>query len=205
MGKFNQVRTMAPFRTLMNDTVSLLKATGERIDGIKAHVQSALILIADTSLPIEEGDKLHRTLPNSLVESYLVLDRGFYAAVAGIPAHFQVKVQKESAIARQAQPQTVIYNLQGANPRVNVNSVDSSTNIITVEREQLFDQLREVVSREIKDSEIQEKMLRKATEMESAAGTNSYVEKYKEFMALAADHMTVLAPLLPGLSQLLGG
>ena len=84
-------------RNLMRDKVSLIKDDGSRFDNIKANVQPDKILINDVSLPIEEGDKLIRTLPNNLVERYIVLDRCYYAGIGGIPPHYQVKVRKESA------------------------------------------------------------------------------------------------------------
>ena len=39
--------------------------------------------------------------------------------------------------------------------------------------------------------------------MQAAAGTRSFVDRYKEFITLAADHVTVFAPFLPALTQLL--
>jgi hypothetical protein len=89
------------------DTVNLVKPNGDRIEDIAANVQPSMIFIWDGSLPIEEGDKITRVLPNGLPESYLVLDRGFYAKRGSFPDHYQIKVRKESSIAvsrEQAQP-----------------------------------------------------------------------------------------------------
>jgi len=48
--------------------------------------------------------------------------------------------------------------------------------------------------------------LRAAIEgMEKAHGTPSFVDRYKVFIALAADHMTLVAPLLAPLTTLLSG
>lgn len=49
-------------------------------------------------LEIEEGDKILRHLPNGLLESYIVLDRGYREKFHEIPARYQMKVKKESAI-----------------------------------------------------------------------------------------------------------
>jgi hypothetical protein len=92
-------------RTKLTDTVSLVKSDEQRYDNIKALVQPEMIFIADASLPIEEGDRITRELPNGLVESYLVLDRGFYSAMPRMDAHYQVKVRKETRLAqRRADP-----------------------------------------------------------------------------------------------------
>ena len=78
------------FSTLMNDVVTLVKADGTRYGNIKATVQAKLILTGDAKLPIEEGDCFERRLPNGTVESYEVLDPGFFAGMSGMPAHFQI-------------------------------------------------------------------------------------------------------------------
>lgn len=85
-------------RQMMNDTVTLIKTNGEKYENIRASVQREKIFIDDAKLPIEEGDKIIRQLSNGLSESYLILDRGFYDRTHGIPAHYQMKVKKESAI-----------------------------------------------------------------------------------------------------------
>jgi hypothetical protein len=82
----------------MTDTVSLIKKDGRRFDNILADVQPKTIFIDDASLPIEEGDRITRKLPNNLTESYLVLDRGYYASSGSIQAHYQVKVRKETTV-----------------------------------------------------------------------------------------------------------
>ena len=76
------------FNRMLTDVVSLVKVNGQRYDNIKALVQYKLVFIVDASLPIEEGDRITRELPNGLVESYLVLDRGFYSAIQGMDAHY---------------------------------------------------------------------------------------------------------------------
>ena len=37
--------------------------------------------------------------------------------------------------------------------------------------------------------------------MQVSAGTRNFSERYKDFIALAADHVTVFAPFLPALTQ----
>ena len=79
-----------------NDIVKLRKQNGETYEDIKADVQpkQKKIFIDDASLPIEEGDIIERILPNSLIEQYKVIDRGFYNDFCGISAHYQVSVKK---------------------------------------------------------------------------------------------------------------
>jgi len=112
---------------MLTDVVSLIKANGQRYDNIKASVQPKMIFINDSALPIEEGDKIVRELPNGLIESYIVLDRGFYQKFGGIAAHYQVKVQKETAISssRNTNSGTFIENLI-AGDQINVSNIRQS-------------------------------------------------------------------------------
>jgi len=84
------------FNQLMTDKVTLMKNNGNRYENIRSNVQTKLIFIDDATIPIEEGDKLIRILPNTLEEVYIVVDRGFFSGMRGMKAHYQVKVRKEN-------------------------------------------------------------------------------------------------------------
>ena len=111
------------FNNMLNDVVSLIKANGQRYDNIKASVQPQMIFISDSTLPIEEGDKIFRELPNGLTETYIVLDRGYYQKFHSMAAHYQVKVRKETAILPSRH--TIIENWI-AGDQINLSNVQQS-------------------------------------------------------------------------------
>jgi hypothetical protein len=82
------------FGGLLNDKVTLIKANGDRHPNISASVQSTKIFIDDASFSIEVGDVIERTTSNGMVERYSVVDPGFYESVAGMNAHYQVRVRR---------------------------------------------------------------------------------------------------------------
>ena len=88
---------MSIFSDRLNDRVALAKKNGERHEDIPALVDSNIFFIVDVTLPIEEGDRFDRRLPNGLVESYVVLDPGFKMGAGGIPSHYQTQVQRAPA------------------------------------------------------------------------------------------------------------
>lgn len=102
------------FPEFMNDIVTLVKSNGIESRDIKANIKSETITILDTSLGIEEGDRLLRRLPNGLTESYIVLDRGFRSKNEDLPERYKVKVKKESAIESEKVPH-IQFNIQNAN------------------------------------------------------------------------------------------
>jgi hypothetical protein len=131
----------------------------------------------------------------------LVLDRGFFTGGGGFPDHYQLKVRKETAIP--SRPPSVTYNVSGPNSRINLNSVDRSRNTVTVTAETLFPQLRETVGTLTVAPDVRESLLAAVAAMEAAKGKKSFTARYREFVSAAADHMTVLGPFLPLLSEFL--
>ena len=67
----------------------------------------------------------------------------------------------------------------------------------------MFVNLKTAVENGIDDAEARDELLDKIASMKKTHGTPGFTEKYKDFVASAADHMTILAPLLPLLTALL--
>ena len=195
------------FKSLNRDRVTLVKKDGQRFQDLPASVQSGMILTHNPQIPIEDGDQFERELPSGIVEVFTVVDSGFQQGRYGIPAHYQSKVRKNTAESpaspRPAEGPQVVYNLIGSNARVNIQSSDSSTNVVNVESAVLFDNLRGAIEESSADSAVARQLIQNVSAMQSAVGTETFGERYKEFIAAAADHMSLVAPFLPALTQLL--
>jgi hypothetical protein len=188
----------------MQDKVTLIKKSGNRVENIRASVQRDKIFTNDPAIPIEDGDVFERTLPNDIVEHYDILDAGFMQGTEGTPPHYQSVVRKQTKIDPLTQPSQIIYNLTGPNARVNIQSIDSSTNVVVeVEPAELFGRIRAAIDQGVQDGELLKKLQEKVTELEKTQGTPSFAARYKEFIALAANHMTLLAPFIPALLQMM--
>jgi hypothetical protein len=96
------------------------------------------------------------------------------------------------------------FHLHGHNSRINVNSTDNSMNVASVSNEKTFVQIREAAQSIVDESE-REKILAHIAELESTKGSEGFLPAYKTFMSVIADHMTVFAPFLPVLAQMLSG
>jgi hypothetical protein len=190
------------FHEMLNDKVNLVRQNGERADGIKAAVSSKSIVIDDAHLVIEEGDKIERPLANGRVEMYVVLDAGYHNAFHGIPAHYQLKVRKESSLVPDSRGSTV-YNLHGAHSRVNIHSHDESLNVAVAGDAQVFQSVREAIEQAQLPTDVTTELLEGLRALQEAVGRPTYLERYQAFITSAANHMTVLAPFIPALSQML--
>lgn len=76
----------------------IIKQDQSVIEDVDALFDRGTIFVDDASIPIEDGDIIERTLLNGINERYLVTDNGFFSGSAGIPAHYQVKVEKMSML-----------------------------------------------------------------------------------------------------------
>lgn len=83
------------------------------------------------------------------------------------------------------------YNFSNTGGIVILGDVSNST--------VLFDTLKEKAEQIQNGEEIKERI----SDMENSVGTKSFVAKYNAFIQSAANHMTLFAPLIPALSQLL--
>lgn len=190
-------------RSLAKDKVTLSKKDGTIVrTDIAASVQSGRIFVFDASLPIEVGDHFLRQLPNGLVEDFVVDDPGFMTGLHGIQSHFQTRVHRSDQPV--AQPQTVINNIVGHNARININSTDNSTNSVGGVSSELFAEILKAVAA-IDNQTRRDAISSAVSDMAAAQARNdgSFKEKYQNFMAAAADHVTIIAPFLPALTKLL--
>lgn len=185
-------------RNLMNDKLVLRKQNGEEIPEIMANVQPGKVFIADGTVPLKEGDTLIRELPNGLTESYVVEDRGYFAKIGGIQAHYQAKVRKKGAPVGAPSQQTV-WNVSGPNARVNINSQDSSTNIVTVTPQNVIAELRKAITAQMSGAQ-RDELVAKLDEMSAAKDKDTKLARYQQFIALAANITTIVGPYLPALA-----
>lgn len=195
-----------PFEELRRDKVTLVKKTGDSTEGIKAKVDKNTIGFAAFDRVVDDGDTLIRHLPDGRTEEYLVLDSGYIAEFHSLPASYKCRVEKKTAIKPSSYQHSAIYNVtfSGANSRFNLHSFDLSSNLVDVEPDQLFKELRTVVACDIEDDNKRDEILGQVSELKKAQGTPQFLEAYQGFIASVADHMTLVGPFIPALTQLFG-
>lgn len=137
------------FDEFMNDAISIQKLNGEKIDGLKASVQTNQVHLDRSDVLVEVGDLIERRMSNGATETYEVLDPVFYEAFHGIPAHYQIKTKKLGVPEARARVERITYNISGNNARVNHGSVDNSTNTVTISSDQqdYIEALRQVIAK----------------------------------------------------------
>jgi hypothetical protein len=69
----------------------------------------------------------------------------------------------------------------------------------------VFANLRKAIDESSLDDIERGRLLNGVSAMEKAPDRTGFVDRYRDFISLAADHMTIIGPLLPALSALLSG
>jgi hypothetical protein len=175
-------------RDFDNDKITLVKADGTVAkEGVPALVTGEKIFTADKELSVEVGDYILRALPNGLVEKYEVTDPKYYDVGNAKDAHYQIDVAR--AGTPQAQPavvQGITNNFTGSNSRVNIHSIDNSTNVSAdFSSESLHDfveQVRPVLSQLPKDA--QDIVEAQLITIEEEADKSTPANKMRVFSAL---------------------
>lgn len=119
-----------------------------------------------------------------------------------IVARHKAHIEKPTANI-PSMPANITYNVSGTNARVNISSTDNSRNVVKQEMPQIFNDLRQVVEQNIVNENERGQILKTVDGMEQAYGSPGFLKRYQDFMTAAANHVTVLAPLLPLLAGLL--
>ncbi|WP_319320748.1 hypothetical protein [Shinella sp.] len=169
---------------------------------VQAVYSSSMIAVFDPMASIVVGDEMRRVITNGSEEAFEVVDPVFYEGGAGIPAHFQVKIRRKGTFPPGSGGN---YSIQvsGNNARVNVHSIDKSTNIINDAR--IFNELRTAIAAEVPAGILQRNLIQAVEEMSASTSDRpSFLAAYQKFISSAADHMTVVAPFLPALAAFIG-
>lgn len=196
---------MNVIRRFINGKISIVKKDGRQWDDIPAAIQSEKIMHERVDIPVEEGDYYVRTLPSGVVETYVVLDSGFFDQPR-FGTYYGSKVKKKTTLnaeERKKAPQTIVAHFHGNNARFNLHSTDNSQNYSVQNQAELFKQVLETVKQS--NLENKEEVLSRVEELQQAQGTPSYPAILVNLLGLGANVVTVLTPFLPQLGQLSGG
>ncbi len=117
------------FSAFPQSDLKIVSSDGEVRSIEKGILDSKLATIPNKNAVIHVGDEIRRKLPNGTEETFEVVDPVYYEGLGGaIPPHYQVKIRRKGAFpSGTGGPST--FNVSGQNSRVNIGSVDRSTNL----------------------------------------------------------------------------
>ena len=194
----------SPFAHAMNEKITIVHKNGDRHENIRALVNKNNIITDQVAIPFSAGNKVERRLPSGQVESLIVTNAHLTKGHGGIPDFYSIEYVREGAQQYSSQPATVNVQVKNSpQTHVNLSSTDHSTNVINSQPEDIILEIRELLRESVADSEELDLLLERVNDMEHCLGSSNFIKAYQDFIAAAAAHMTILAPLLPPLSSLL--
>lgn len=153
-----------------------------------------MIFSSENPIPMPSG------MPGSSNDSF----RQLLAQSVGVnAASMKTQIDRRRLMTKRNEGSTTIYNVQGDNARWNFNSTDKSINVITKSSAEFFTALRECIDAGVAEGEERTKILEAVTVLEQSHGRPSFAQRYTDFIAAAANHMTLLAPFIPALTEML--
>lgn len=99
---------------------------------------------------------------------------------------------------------TSTYYIQsGTGGRLNVNSADNSVNVVSISEGDVFPRLRQEIEANVIDPVKRQEIVAKLDELEQSKGTPGYASKFRDFIAVTADIMTIIGPFIQPLTTLI--
>jgi hypothetical protein len=193
---------MNPFKGMLTDKISIVKPDGNVLGPFKASVQRRQILFFEVQDLVSAGDKVLRELPNGVKETYLVENPEHHGGLSPhISPFYRLHVRKEDDLAQSKTLfATNILNFKGEFPRVNFQSADNSVNVQDRSKP-VFDATREKLHAAIEDQDVLKELLTHLQVMEDAKSRSTWATAYSKFIERVANHMAIIAPLLPALAD----
>lgn len=196
-----------PFQQMMTDNIRVIKATGQEFDGLKASVQSKGIFLMQSDVLIEPSDLIQRVMSNGGTETFRVIDPGFHEKFHSIPAHYQMKVQKLGTPEANKVIQSITYNLNGINARVNNHSTDNSTNVANINQDiaEHLSLLRQEISKLVKSNNEKQDALAVVDAIEGQFESGSPSKAVIKTLVSALPHAGNIASIGSFLISIIGG
>jgi hypothetical protein len=114
----------------------------------------------------------------------------------------KIEVQHPTPAEEPDKPKVATsIHVHGPNARVNLNSVDNSSNT-AVTSSLDWSALRSAMEA-VQDQALRQRAVQVVHRLESQVGERGYAAGYKDLISLLADHLTILLPFLPALTATL--
>jgi hypothetical protein len=126
------------------------------------------------------------------------------AQAVGLSANLvKTEIDRRRLMTKKNEGSTTIYNVQGDNARWNVNSTDNSVNVVTKSNHEFFTTLRERIESGVPEGDERKLILQKLVALQESYAQPTFAQRYTDFIAAAANHVALLTPFIPALTEML--
>jgi hypothetical protein len=126
------------------------------------------------------------------------------AQAVGLSANLvKTEIDRRRLMTKKESSPITNYYVQGENARVNVNSTDNSVNVVMESKEEFFGTLQQRIESGVPEGAERRNILGALAALRESHGKPSFAQRYTDFMAAAASHITVIVPFIPALTEML--
>ena len=184
----------------MNTRLTVMHQDGSENDEILGGVDGDTVYTEDVTLKIKPRDGIRRGLPSGEDQVFIVKTIDYQEGSPRIHPFYVIKCERDGIRHRQPPVVTIKDSPQA---RVNIGSRDESSNTINYQSAAVFTETRELLQTHVNDPAELKRLLDGLGAMESSLGKDNFKEAYRQFISMAADHLTILTPVIPQLTNLL--
>jgi hypothetical protein len=199
-----------------DERLTVIKPDGQVAGELWAIVpQSDLIYAAFAEgVDVVAGGTIIRNVPAG-TDEYLILDPGLRKGRSPGHSRWEIKVRHKSEMDYRHKAIFPDWHKPGGDTHITVQgnagqvitggTLEKPTfnNNFAPTPETVFADLRRALQVGIQEPEERELLLARVDEMEAATKTGSFLDKYNAFIQSAANHMTLIGPFIPALTEML--
>jgi len=115
----------------------------------------------------------------------------------------RTQIDRRRLMPKKTEGPTNIYYVQGDNARVNTNGTDNSVNVVMKSNAEFFTTLQQRIESGVPEGEERQKILGALAALQESHGKPSFAQRYTDFIAAAANHVALLTPFIPALTEML--
>ena len=183
------------------EQIDVVAPDGTVRSSVLAYFGGSHFFVEDMNVDVQAGDEIRRPLPNGKEQAFLVADPTCFTGGPFGP-HYQIKISPKGTFDKR-QGGHYLVTVSGENSRVNIGSHDASINVVVSGK--VFDDIRQALRGANISQEQLDVLNKRISAMEVANDKDSFLSAYQNFVGSLADHITVVAPMLPALTAVLTG
>lgn len=185
------------FKKRAKDKIIIKKRNGETYPCNNATIQKTKAFIYCGEIPLEEYDIIIHKIRDGYEREYIVTNAGYHDEI--LEPHYQADIEPKTVFDNKQNETSVNdINISGNNSKVNINSIDNSINLFQIPFDEIYERLNE-----IEDETVRNESIKCLKELEESNDSETYKNKYVKFISTLADHVAIIAPFLPLLTQAL--
>ena len=194
--KINMVNAMSFIKDMAKDKIIIKKQNGKIYECDNADIQKNKAFIYCGEIPLDEFDIIIHKIREGYEKEYVVTNAGYYNKM--LRPHYQADIEPKTVFDNKNETSVNDITISGNNSKVNINSIDNSINLFQIPFDEIYEKLNE-----IEDETVRNESVKCLKELEESNDSETYKNKYVKFISALSDHVAIIAPFLPLLTQAL--